>query len=121
MFSDLRRRNLTTFTLIWYCDMNYISNVEHGQAQLKIRESVNFIVSFTDARECEKYVEQVKDEQIILIISSRTISGDWLRHVHDVEQIVDIYVYNYYKAEENENEKTLMQNYSKVNIISIKS
>jgi hypothetical protein len=113
-FSESRRRNLAAFTAIWYCDTDIVSDEQHQQTQIKLRESINFIVSFNNTTECKEYIRQAKKEKIILIVSNKT-GRELLQNVHDSEQVVAIYVYNYHTNEEEDNGKLWREGYQKVN------
>jgi len=104
----LARRNLASFTLIWYCNTNISLNEKDQQIHVKLRQSINFIVIMNDTEECIKFIEKVQDEKIILIVSNAT-GKEILPIVHDFQQIITIYVYN-----GCENDENWTKNYNKV-------
>ncbi len=44
-YYELKRKNLASFTLIWYGDMDNILIEKHQEILLKLRQSIHFVIA----------------------------------------------------------------------------
>jgi len=108
-----QHRNLESYTLLWCQD-----NVEQTkEIQLKLRHSINHLKIFQTINECCQYIENNitgtllgEDEKIILIVSIEYIN-ELMLHVHELKQIIAVYIFSPIDKEEK---KILQNKFSKV-------
>ena len=106
----LERRNFELYTLVW-CQ----TDVEKIDETIifKLRQAINYLLTFQSVIECQKYLETSlnNDERIILIVSNNS-AKILLTELHELEQIVTIFIF---PTNTNDNEtKTLIKNFNKV-------
>lgn len=108
--SSLRfsRRNLVLFTLVWCCNNKFNFSATDDEILNKLRRSINFIIVIDNIDECIQFIEKVKDEKIILVVSNTT-SEQILSKTHDSQQIISIYIFGKFDGIKNWKE-----NYHKV-------
>ncbi|UJR12274.1 hypothetical protein I4U23_016451 [Adineta vaga] len=85
-------RNLEPYTLVWYdADMNDTNDTQ--QIQYELHRLINFIKIFNDPDKCQTYIEEIKTEKIIIIMSNNH-DHQLLRHFHDQIRVIAIYIYS---------------------------
>ncbi|CAF1053394.1 unnamed protein product [Adineta ricciae] len=94
MTSTEHRNNLELLTLIW---LDYLADAtqENREVQARLRTKINYLRTFDNCQDCEHYIRNViddKQEKIVLIVSGR-LGPDMTQRVHDLKQVVSIYVY----------------------------
>ena len=82
--------NLETHSLLWL-DGSVNSN-ENRNAQQQLRSAVNYIRVFESSIECETYIHESKNDQILLIVSGQ-LGSVIVPLIHSLRQIDSIYVY----------------------------
>jgi len=98
--------NLEIFSLIW---LDLAENEIHKNidVQQQLRTIINYLKLFEHIDDCEQYVQSLsKDERIVLLIHEK-LAKDILERVHELRQIISIYIYN-------TNDIQLMNAYKKV-------
>ncbi|CAF4641485.1 unnamed protein product, partial [Rotaria sp. Silwood2] len=87
-------KNFETFALAW-CDANVNKSKDNLRIQMKLRETVNFIRTFDDSVSCELWLKRRRansGDKIILITSGR-LGRELVPKVHDLSQLVSIYIF----------------------------
>jgi hypothetical protein len=86
-------RMLQNFLLIWLDgSIDEISNDDERNPITKFREVMNNVNTFTDADECVKFIDRVKEENVFMITSG-ALGQTTVPAVHDKSQISSIYIY----------------------------
>ncbi|CAF1241946.1 unnamed protein product [Didymodactylos carnosus] len=117
IFEKRQEKNLETFSLVWLDEnVNCYINV-----QLAFRQVINFLKPFDNEDECERYIKQVKNEKLILIVSKRYAENITSR-IHDQSQLSVVYVYslNDTTGSANNDNETWANKYTKI-ITTIKN
>lgn len=94
--------NLELITLIWLDNMADATQ-ENREIQDKFRSVINYLQTFDNCLECENYIRnRINDKQdkIILIVSGK-LGQEIIKNIHDLKQIISIFVYCFDK-EKNE-------------------
>ncbi len=90
--SFITEENLETFSLLWL-DAAVNESQENIDAQQQLRTSINFLRTFEDGDQCEKYIRSIpKDDRIVLIVSGR-FGETIVSRIHSLRQMSAIYVY----------------------------
>ncbi|CAF4213194.1 unnamed protein product, partial [Didymodactylos carnosus] len=89
--SHKQGQNLETFALLWL-DQNVNKSKDNLETQAQLRRSINCLLTFESAIECEEHIRERKDEKIVLIVSGR-LGREIVPRVHDLSQLSAIYVY----------------------------
>lgn len=107
-----REKNFELFTLICLDE-----NFEENDKQL--RKIIDYIYCFKNLNQCEEFIlNNHKNNYLFLIISIEHFTNI-ISHIHDLSQIIAIYVYQNNQSNKKQfNDKQWTQRYSKVNIIS---
>jgi tetratricopeptide (TPR) repeat protein len=86
----IRSDNLETYSLVWVDDS--VNSNENRNAQQHLRSAINYIRVFENSTECETYIRQSKDDQIVLIASGK-LGSVIVPRIHSLRQISSIYIY----------------------------
>ncbi|CAF3984169.1 unnamed protein product [Rotaria sordida] len=100
--SSSNNPNLELITLIWLDNM-VDATQGNREIQDKLRSIVNYLRTFDNCKQCEDYIRSTiddKQDKIILIVSGR-LGQDIIEHIHDLKQVISIFVYCFDK-EKNE-------------------
>ncbi|UJR24711.1 hypothetical protein I4U23_006085 [Adineta vaga] len=92
--ASVENPNLELLTLIWL-DKLANATTENRHIQEKLRGKINYLRIFDNSQDCEHYIRNViddKQEKLILIVSGR-LGPEITERVHDLKQIVSIYVF----------------------------
>ncbi|CAF1162154.1 unnamed protein product [Didymodactylos carnosus] len=106
--------NLETFLIVWL-DANVNTTKDNEETYNELRSSFNYIKTFDDLSTCQEYIEGVKLEKIVLIVSGG-YGKDIVPHIHNLAQVNCIYVYCADKGRHEE----WARSYSKVQAVIIK-
>ncbi|CAF1560069.1 unnamed protein product [Didymodactylos carnosus] len=85
------RENLEIFSLIW-CDIAVNSAIDSRHTQIKLRQIINFLITFNNIRDCLQYINEKVNEKIVLVISGQ-YGAHLVPLVNELQQIIAIYVY----------------------------
>jgi hypothetical protein len=91
-----QHRNLESYTLLW-CQKNFEKTED---IQLKLRQSINYLKIFSTIIECHQYIKNniietpLGDNENIILIVSLEFVDELMLHVHQVRQIIGIYIYS---------------------------
>ncbi|CAF4393141.1 unnamed protein product [Rotaria sp. Silwood2] len=88
---EKEQENLETYTLLW-CDAQVNTTDDNRQTQIELRQSINFLKTFESADLCKLYIERKSNEEIILIVSG-CIGRNLVPDIHDLLQVIAIYVF----------------------------
>jgi len=84
--------NLEIFSLIWL-DNSVNQSSENFDCQRKLRASINYLKTFDDNNQCEQYIRNLsQNDRLILIVSGR-LGQQILPCIHNLQQVIAIYVY----------------------------
>jgi len=84
--------NLEIFSLIWL-DSSLNQSIENLDCQRKLRNSINYLKTFEDNTQCEQYIQNLsQNDRLILIVSGR-LGQQILPFIHNLRQVIAIYVY----------------------------
>jgi hypothetical protein len=88
--------NLEIFSLIWL-DSAVNESSENLDCQRKLRNSINYLKTFDDSDRCERYIQNLSsNDRLILIVSGR-FGQEILPSIHNLRQVIAIYVYCMHK------------------------
>ncbi|CAF0766388.1 unnamed protein product [Adineta steineri] len=89
----IQDENLEMFTIIWLDDSKTKSQ-KTISIQQQLRTIVNYLKTFENEDDCEKYIQKMsKDEYIILIVNDQ-IGQKILPNIHHLQQLFSIYIYS---------------------------
>ncbi|CAF1465795.1 unnamed protein product [Adineta steineri] len=86
----IRDDNLELYSLLW-ADHS-VNSSENRKTQEQLRSAINHIRVFDNGNDCEIYIRQSKDDQILLIISGQ-LGSVIVPSIHSLRQINSIYIY----------------------------
>jgi hypothetical protein len=107
---DVTIRNDVERSIMVWLDAEVNSNIENQKIQQNIRGTVKQLKTFTDGNECEKYIQSKSSQERILLIVNSQQGQQIVPHIHELQQLVSIYVY--FKGGKGNEQWT--NNYSKV-------
>ncbi|CAF1237620.1 unnamed protein product [Adineta ricciae] len=84
--------NLESLSLVWL-DAHVDTSRENIQIQNQLRSIINYMKTFQDVLECEKYIRSVPDDDRILLIVSGGMGQQLVPSIHKLRQILSIYVF----------------------------
>jgi hypothetical protein len=87
-------KNFETFALVW-CDVNVNKSEDNLRTQMKLRETVNFLRTFDGSVSCELWLQrrQANSGDKIILITSGRLGRELVPKVHDLPQLVSIYIF----------------------------
>ncbi|CAF0847220.1 unnamed protein product [Adineta steineri] len=84
-------KRLEIFSLIW---LDAIVNVKDTRdTEVKLRSIINHIKKFQDIKQCQRYIEQTSQKDRLVIIVSGQLGQEIVPHIHQLRQVISIYVY----------------------------
>ncbi len=92
--SSGENKNLELLTLIWL-DKFVEATQENREIQDKLRLIINYLIVFDNCESCEHYLKnEINDQQekIILIVSGQ-LGQEIIENIHQLRQIVSIFVF----------------------------
>jgi len=87
-----KNNNLETFSLIWL-DAQVHKIEENRQAQIQLRNIINHLKTFDNENDCQKYILSISPQDRVVLIVSGQLGRAIVPHVHDLRQIISIYIY----------------------------
>lgn len=109
--SSNSKEDSETFITIWLdADVNVYE--ENRQAQQKLRTATSYFKTFEKVNECEKYIQSISPQQPLTLIVSGLLGKEIVPQIHNLHQIVSIYVFCY----EKDNNEQWTIHFPKVNI-----
>lgn len=85
-------QNFETYSLLWL-DATVNNSHENLQAQTRLRESINHLVTFEDHHRCYEYIKSVSNHDRIVLIVSGHLGQLIVPYIVQFRQLVSIYVY----------------------------
>ncbi|CAF0850500.1 unnamed protein product [Adineta steineri] len=82
---------LEIFSLIWL-DANVDVKDSRG-TEVKLRSIINHIKRFKDIKQCQQYIEQTSQKDRLILIVSGRLGQKIVPHIHQLRQVISIYVY----------------------------
>jgi hypothetical protein len=90
--STPENNNLETYYLIWL-DGYVNKSPDNIIAQEKLRTLINQLKPFEDGKTCEEYIRSLSETDRIVFIVSGASGKDIIPRVHQLRQILSIYIY----------------------------
>ncbi|CAF1490171.1 unnamed protein product [Adineta steineri] len=84
-------KSLEIFSLIWL-DAN-VNVKDTRDTEVKLRSIINYIKKFQNVKQCQQYIEQTSQEDRLVIIVSGRLGQEIVPHIHQLRQVISIYVY----------------------------
>ncbi|CAF0805933.1 unnamed protein product [Adineta steineri] len=90
-YTNTNDKSLEIFSLIW---LDAIVNVKDTRdTEVKLRSIINHIKKFQDIKQCQRYIEQTSQKDRLVIIVSGQLGQEIVPHIHQLRQVISIYVY----------------------------
>ncbi|CAF1652509.1 unnamed protein product, partial [Didymodactylos carnosus] len=83
--------NLEPFSLVWL-DSEVNKTPENHKLQIRLREIIHWLKTFSNVNKCEEYIREQTDEAIVLIVNGR-LGQELVPRIHDLPQISCIYIF----------------------------
>ncbi|CAF1187221.1 unnamed protein product [Rotaria sordida] len=80
-----------SFTLIWL--NNPLDSIEHLELQRNFSVFIQNLKIFINKDECGQYIQSSSKQQRFVLITSGQMGQDFIPHIHQLPQIVSIYIY----------------------------
>jgi hypothetical protein len=84
--------NLETFSLIWL-DTQVNTTEDNQQTQQKLREIINYLITFDDQHQCHQYILSFSAQDRLILIVSGRLGRQFVPQIHQLRQLCSIYVY----------------------------
>ena len=79
----------------------WLRRAKNEQADQQLHELIDHIKLFHELEECENYIRETIDDRLILIVDSQ-FSQELISRIHDLSQLLSIYIHGVTTAEDNE-------------------
>lgn len=106
--AELRQKNLEALTLICL-DKHFQENDK------QLRAIVDYVRCFPRVDQCEEYILSIPKNQLVFLIVSNEFFTEIISHVHELSQILAIYVLQERNSRQDNVGKHWTKRYSKVN------
>jgi hypothetical protein len=83
--------HLEIFSLIWL-EAN-VEVIDNENIQRELRTIINHLKKFQDVQKCRQYIGQRSKEDRLVLISSGHLGRELVPFVHDLRQVLSIYIY----------------------------
>ncbi len=90
--------NLETFSLVWL-DAQVNTTEDNRQAQLKLRQIINYFRTFDDQHQCQEYILSLSAQDRLILIVSGRLGRELVPRIYHLRQLSSIYVYCQNKTE----------------------
>jgi len=87
-----KNNNLETFSLLWL-DAAVDTREENRQAQIQLRNIINHLKTFDDENDCQRYILSISPQDRIVLIVSGRLGQIIVPRLHQLRQIISIYIY----------------------------
>ncbi|CAF3389375.1 unnamed protein product [Rotaria sp. Silwood1] len=92
MVSTMHDTNLETFMLVWL-DPRIDTDRGYIEMQKRLKDAFTCCIVFDDNNKCEQWLKRSTDDDRLVLVVSGAFGQMIVPKVHDMKQIVDIYVY----------------------------
>ncbi|CAF1065659.1 unnamed protein product [Adineta steineri] len=89
--TNIDDKSLEIFSLIWL-DTN-VNVKDIRDTEVKLRSIINHIKKFQDVKQCQHYIEQTSQKDRLVIIVSGRLGQEIVPYIHQLRQVISIYVY----------------------------
>ncbi|CAF1197322.1 unnamed protein product [Adineta steineri] len=90
-YTNTDDKSLEIFSLIW---LNANVDVKDARdTEVKLRSIINHIKKFQDIKQCQQYIEQRSENGRLVIIVSGRLGREIVPYIHQLRQVISIYVY----------------------------
>ncbi|CAF3754955.1 unnamed protein product [Adineta steineri] len=90
-YTNTDEKSLEIFSLIW---LDASVNVKDTRdTEVKLRSIINHIKKFQDIKLCQHYIEQTSQKDRLVIIVSGRLGLEIVPYIHQLRQVISIYVY----------------------------
>ena len=86
-----QKSNLESFACLWL-DQNVNSTQDNRDTQKELRQVINHLRTFDSSDECERYIGQITQEKVVLIVSG-SLGRQVIPRLHDLPQFSACYVF----------------------------
>ncbi|CAF0853728.1 unnamed protein product [Adineta steineri] len=84
-------KSLEIFSLIW---LDATVNVKDTRdTEVKLRSIINHIKKFQYIKQCQQYIQQTSQKDRLVVIVSGQLGQEIIPHIHQLRQVISIYVY----------------------------
>ncbi|CAF4147861.1 unnamed protein product, partial [Adineta steineri] len=90
-YANTDDKRLEIFSLIWL-DANVNVKDTRG-TEVKLRSIINHIKKFQDIKQCQQYIQQTSQKDRLVIIVSGRLGREIVPYIHQLRQVISIYVY----------------------------
>jgi hypothetical protein len=90
--STNRNGKAVNLTTLWL-DVEVNTNPENRKTEQKLRTLINPLKTFDNKNQCEKYIRSVSAQEQLLLIVSGGLGRELVPHIHNLPQVIAIYVY----------------------------
>ncbi|CAF1113659.1 unnamed protein product [Adineta steineri] len=90
-YTNIDDKSLEIFSLIWL-DAN-VDVKGTRETEVKLRSIINHIKKFQDVKQCQHYIEQTSQKDRLVIIVSGRLGQEIVPYIHQLRQVISIYVY----------------------------
>ncbi|CAF1224610.1 unnamed protein product [Didymodactylos carnosus] len=87
---EKKRSNLETYSIVYLSDNE--TNIKINDITKELRKTINFVKSFSTCQQCQKYIEQTEEDNMILVVA-HTLCREILSAIHDLKQVCAVYVH----------------------------
>ena len=84
--------NLETYSIVWL-DPLVTDNKEYVDAQQRLRLTINCIRTLKTIDDCERYLQQVPEQDRVIFIVNHQLGQEIIPRVHSFPQICGIYIH----------------------------
>ncbi|CAF0878209.1 unnamed protein product [Adineta steineri] len=90
-YTNTDDKSLEIFSLIWL-DAN-VDVKDIRDTEVKLRSIINHIKKFQDVKQCRHYIEHRSQKDRLVIIVSGRLGREIVPYIHQLRQVISIYVY----------------------------
>lgn len=85
-------RNLESFACVWLDGNLNEKNDDNRKTEENLRRIINHLYISNNEKKCQKYIENINQEKVILIVSG-TIGKNFVSRIHHLPQLSSCYIF----------------------------
>ncbi|CAF0899531.1 unnamed protein product [Adineta steineri] len=90
-YTNTDDKSLEIFSLIWLYENVVVKDTR--DTEVRLRSIINHIKKFQDIKQCQQYIEQTSQKDRLVIIVSGSLGQEIVPFIHQLRQVISIYVY----------------------------
>ncbi|CAF4060954.1 unnamed protein product, partial [Adineta steineri] len=90
-YTNTDDKSLEIFSLIWLYENVVVKDTR--DTEVRLRFIINHIKKFQDVKQCQQYIEQTSQKDRLVIIVSGSLGQEIVPFIHQLRQVISIYVY----------------------------